>query len=470
VLVYHARWVLPVSRAPIEGGAVAVEHGRIAWVGLAADAPADAMHVDLGDAFLLPGLVNAHTHLELTAMRGYLEDLPFREWILRLTNARAHVLATGDLLASARLGIAEGLEAGITTYADTSFGSGAFDAMREMGVRGVSYQEVFGPHPQQAAAAVQELRERIERLAPRATELVRLGVSPHAPYTVSDELFRAVARAAAQHRWPLATHVAESREETQFVAHAAGPFADGWRQRGLAVQPRAPSPLALLRNTGVLDVQPLLIHCVHVAEGDIESLPVGCTVAHCPASNAKFAHGVAPLLRFIERGIPVGLGSDSVASNNHMSLLDEARSAVQLSRATVRSASLDAPTALTLATLGGARALGIDTEVGSLEPGKWADLAAFRADAVRDIAVFQPEAALLFGAAGRRAIMVAVAGRELVRDGGLVANLEHDFAVLRAAADRLRQYSLEGSAGPRLDFGVAPASGENDFTATESHS
>ncbi|HEX4931691.1 MAG TPA: amidohydrolase family protein, partial [Gemmatimonadaceae bacterium] len=145
---YTARWVVPVAAPPIADGAVAVHAGRIAWVGPRDGAPTDDV-IALGDAVLLPGLVNAHTHLELTAMRGFLEELPFRRWVLRLTKARAAVLTRELLLASAKAGIAEGFLSGVTTYADTCESGVVLQALVEMGARGIMYQEEFGPDPAQ---------------------------------------------------------------------------------------------------------------------------------------------------------------------------------------------------------------------------------------------------------------------------------------------------------------------------------
>ncbi|MGH7695596.1 MAG: amidohydrolase family protein, partial [Gemmatimonadaceae bacterium] len=287
-------------------------------------------------------------------------------------------------------------------------------------------------------ASMTELGARIALLSSRATSLVRLGLSPHAPYTVSDDLYRAVARFAAEQTLPIAVHIAESREETAFVTEGDGPFADGWRSRGIGVAPRASSSIALLETTGVLGARPLLIHCVHVTPADIAKIAdARCPVAHCPASNAKLGHGVAPLTSLIAAGVPVGLGSDSVASSNQMDLVAEARLAVLLARVHPHGIELDANHALSLATIGGARALGMDAETGSLEVGKSADLAAFRAEATRDEPVYDPAAALVFGATGRRAPLVCVAGRELVRDGRLLVSLEGDLSAVKAAAERL---------------------------------
>jgi 5-methylthioadenosine/S-adenosylhomocysteine deaminase len=415
---YHARWVLPITQPPIENGTVVESDGLISYVGPRAGAP-PGQDYDLGDAILLPGLINTHTHLELTAMRGFLEDCGFTGWIDKLRRSRNEVMNQESLLDSARFGIVEGLEAGITTYADTCSSGVAMQAMREAGVRGIMYQEVFGPDPAHAETAMRELEERIETLLREETELVSLGVSPHAPYTVSDPLYEAAARFANSRRLPLAMHIAESEAEHDLVTKGSGDFAEGWKRRGIRVVPRARSSIALLEERGALDRGPLLIHCVRVDEKDMETMARrSCSVAHCPASNAKFGHGIAPLLPLIEAGITVGIGSDSVASNNRMDILDEARLSVLIHRAaTKRHDAFGAHQALQLATIGGARALGLDSRVGSLEVGKDADLAAFSVDGARTIPAGDPYSAAIFALPGRSAELVTVKGRVLVERG-----------------------------------------------------
>jgi 5-methylthioadenosine/S-adenosylhomocysteine deaminase len=262
-------------------------------------------------------------------------------------------------------------------------------------------------------------------------------------------LYAAVARYAAQERLPVAVHIAESAEESLFVAQGSGPFADGWRARGIPPAPRAPSPVALLRATGILDTRPLLVHCVHLTSDDIADIArSGAAVVHCPASNAKLRHGIAPVTQLLGGAVPVGLGTDSVASNNRMDILDEARLAVLMSRAAQR-VGIDADAALELATVGGAAALGLRPEIGSLETGKAADLAAFRVDWARDEPVYDPATALLFGSAGRRALLVVVQGVELVRDGRLLTSLEADIAAVREGGRRLARFAVEAPAQGR---------------------
>jgi 5-methylthioadenosine/S-adenosylhomocysteine deaminase len=335
--LFAARWVLPITAPPIADGAVLVDRdGRIAWLGPRAEAPAAEAIETLGDVILLPGLVDAHTHLELTAMRGLLEQASFFDWIRTLTRARAEVLADDDLLDAARLGVCEGLAAGVTTFADTSAsGAPVLQALVELGARGIVYQEVFGPAAEQREASLAGLRRAVAALRARATPLVAVGVSPHAVYSVHEELLVDACAWAAAHDLPVAMHVSESPAEIAFLRDGAGPFADFLRGRGIPVAPRAHSPLHLLAALGVTDVvRPLLIHATQFDASDVAlAAHYGCPVAHCPASNAKLGHGVAPLRALLDAGVTVGLGTDGVASNNRLDLLDEARTAALVQRA-----------------------------------------------------------------------------------------------------------------------------------------
>ena len=435
---YHADWVVPVTAPPVPNGTVAVEGERIAYVGPRHGAP-PGDDVELGAALLLPGLVNAHTHLELTAMRGMLEGLSFPDWIVRLQRAKVAVLDRDRLLDAARAGLAEGIRNGITCYADTCDSGVALIAMREAGVRGIMYQEVFGPDPGHAATALEELKAKVEGHRADIDGLRSLGVSPHAPYTVSDELFALVAAYARAESLPVAVHIAESHEEELLVSEGAGRFGEGLRRRGIAVGPRARSPVALLERAGVLGARTLAIHCVRADDADIAALAASDTaVAHCPISNAKLGHGIAPVTRMIARGIRVGLGSDSMASNNRMHLLEEARSAVLAQQIAKRSpCAMSAREALVMATIGGARALGLDGRIGSLEAGKDADLAAFPLGPVAAAAEHDPEAAAVWALGGAGAVCVVVAGAELVANGVLLRDDPRVEARVRETARAL---------------------------------
>ncbi len=444
--VYAAQWVLPITAPVIAQGAVVVEGERIVFVGPRAELPsrfASERCIDLGNAVLMPGLVNAHTHLELTALRGFLEGLAFPDWLALLTQARRECFDADSLMDSSCAGIAEGLRNGITTYADTTESGVPLHAMHAMGVRGVGYLEVFGPDATQREAALAALLVRAGELRARDTALVRTGLSPHAPYTVSAALYRAVAEVARVDQWPLAVHIAEGVAEMQLVRDGAGPFADRLRARGIAVSPQARSPIALLEACGVLDCRPLLIHAIQVDADDIATIAGhGATVVHCPVSNLKLGHGIAPVLDICSAGVALGLGTDSVASNDRMDLLGEARLAALLAatRAGVPDA-LSAHDVLALATLGGARALGLSDTIGSLEVGKSADLAAFALTDVDAHPVHDPVVTLIHVLAGAvRAELVVVAGVVRVRGGELITGdpaREQRMAVL---GERLRAW------------------------------
>lgn len=443
---WHARWVVPVATPPIADGTVITEGGRIAWVGPRAHAPAGGRDAALGEAILTPGLVNAHTHLDLTMMRGFLEDLAFFDWVRTLTRAAAS-LHERDFVDAAMLGIAEGLLHGVTTYADTAPSDAAFTAMLAMRVRGIAFREVFGPDPAQCDASLSTLRDQVAAMRPRETDLVRVGVSPHAPYSVSDALFAAVARYAAALKLPVAVHIAEGEDEQRLVTDAEGPFADFLRSRDIAVVPRGAHPVALLERAGLVRAHTLLIHCVRVdRETALGIARAGCGVAHCPASNARLGHGIAPLEEFLRAGARVGLGSDSVASNDRTDILEEARLASHQQRLrTRRPDAVPARAAFRLATLGGAEALRLDETIGSLETGKQADLAAFALDP-HARPVVDPYVALVHGPRPRT-LSVVVAGRELVRDGAVV---DLDAAIagrVQDAAERLRRWRAEQSSG-----------------------
>jgi 5-methylthioadenosine/S-adenosylhomocysteine deaminase len=398
--------------------------GSIAYVGNAAGAPRGAWE-HLGNSLLMPGIVNAHSHLQLTALRGLLPGTGFFEWIRGLVEIRSRFVDAELLRASAVIGIAEGLAAGITTYGDTADSDAPLHAMLHMGVRGTLYREVFGPDPAQCADAMLELRKNVERLRGLASRMVRVGVSPHAPYTVSDDLYRQVAGFGREHGLPVAVHIAESAEETEYVVRGEGPFAQLLSQRGIEVKSRARTPVELLRDTGVLEERPLLIHVVRISTSDIAAIAAsGSPVVHCPVSNAKLGHGVAPVVELLGEGITVALGSDSVIANDRMDLLQEARLACLVQRAVRTSGTaLGSAQLLQMLTLNGARALGIDGQTGSLDVGKRADITAFSLEGLNTTPYYEPHDTLIHSLAGAQAKFVMVDGRILLRDGRLLCDV-----------------------------------------------
>jgi 5-methylthioadenosine/S-adenosylhomocysteine deaminase len=440
ITLYCARWVLPVSSPPIANGALAVDGTQIIAAGSSATLVKEfpqATVRNLGDSAIIPGLVNAHSHLELTAMRGFLEneETDFFAWLKKLTRARLERLTADDLSISAAWGACEAARAGVTCVADAS--DSAFEslnALREVGLRGIVFQESFGPAPRLATENFEKLKTKVARLRERETDLVKCGVSPHAPYSVCGPQLELISKFALDERLPLMMHAAETQMEVSLMREGGGPFAEGLRTRGIEWCAPGISTIQYLKDHGVLEVQPLLAHCISVDDADIETLRKTETrVAHCPKSNAKLGHGIAPFAKMLEQGIAVGLGSDSVASNNTCALLEEARFALLLARTeggsspTVREGlvgrlgqqehSLSADEVFNVATVGGARALGLERHIGELKAGRQADFAVVSLDGSHQVPSYGPVSTLVFASSGRDVILTVVAGREVYRDG-----------------------------------------------------
>ncbi|HEY1403226.1 MAG TPA: amidohydrolase family protein [Pyrinomonadaceae bacterium] len=426
VKLYCARWVVPVATPAIEDGAVAVAGARIVGVGTRADVAAQfpaASCEDFGAAAIIPGLVNCHTHLELTAMRGYLEDVEndFFAWLRKLTIARMTRMTADDLRVSATWGAVEAARAGVTCVGDaSSYGDASMAALRDVGLRGIVYQEVISPDARMADELLSKLRADVARLRESENELVRVGVSPHTPFTVSERLLAGVTDYVLAGKLPLMIHAAESADEDELMRHGRGAFAENLIARGIEWPSPRMSPIQYLSERGVLAARPLLAHCVRVDDADIETIrEARAAVAHCPKSNLKLGHGHAPFAKMSQ--LKRGLGSDSVASNNTCDLLEEARFATLLARLRRNESPggelYTAQHALADATHGGALALGYEGRTGTLHASGEADLAIVTLDGAHHIPIYDPARALIFSSSARDVTLTMVAGREVYRNG-----------------------------------------------------
>lgn len=443
VTIYRATWVLPIIAPAIDDGALAVGGERILGVGPASamlEAYPGATVVDLGDSIVMPGFVNAHCHLEYTVLRGILDDAEFGEWVLGLVDVKA-ALTPEEYLISARLGALEALASGVTTIADTSYGVSAFTAAADAGLRGRIYLEVFGVDDVHLSDTLVEVRRRLAEARAGVSDRLDVGLAPHAPYTVSSRLYQALSKFAKAEGLKIMSHVAESAEELRYIRSGSGRFAHDFREKmgweRMLVQPYGVTPVKYLEQWDVFDEDFLAVHCVQVTRDDIAILRAKrAAVAHCPKSNAKLGCGIAPLVDLLRAGVRVGLGTDSPASSNIMDMFDEMRAMLLLHRATERDVSvLDAQRCVRIATLGGAEALGVQADVGSLEPGKFADFIAVDVAGSHFAPIVDPHSALVYGANQDDVRLTVVGGRELFRDGDFFTL---DERVVRRAADDVR--------------------------------
>lgn len=380
-LIYKARYVLPMADDSVmENGEVLVRGGEITAVGLRlSDAwPGEEVR-DLGSCALLPGFVNAHSHIEPTLRRNRADGLNLWDWLGALGFRGDQAPSTEQLRFSAMLGAAECALSGITCLGDSSFSGAAAEALAAVGVRGVVFLEVFGQsmgeaYPEMLAAKL-DLARAMQEAAPST---VTIGISPHSVYTSNRGLLELCARECERSGLPVAIHAAETEAEAEYLLSGSGPLADSRRLLGYDPMVAGTTPVTYLGEAGLLRPGVCLAHCVHLSDHEIDIVSrSGVGVAHCARSNAYLGAGVAPLTRLLAAGAAVGLGTDSAASCTRTDFFEEMRFAVALQRAVRKeAAALTAKEVLRVATIGGAVALGLADSVGSLEPGKRADMVA----------------------------------------------------------------------------------------------
>jgi 5-methylthioadenosine/S-adenosylhomocysteine deaminase len=435
--VLSADWVLPIEGAPIEDGAVAVEAGRIAAVGTAAELGEGRRY---RDAAIVPGFVDAHSHLEYAVYGGFGDGLgDFAEWISLHVQRKARI-GWDEYVAIARLGAAECLASGITTVGDCSYSGASARACAELGLRATVYLEVFGSD---VPAALERFAQVHDRVEDDLSDRVRPGISPHAPYSVSLELYEACAELGL----PLATHLSESPSEVVYLETGGG----AWGAYGdLLVSPPGTTGTRLLADHGLLGPNVVAAHCVAVDDEEISLLAsTGTGVAHCPRSNGALGCGIAPLAELRAAGAHVGVGTDSPASAPSFDFFEELRAVLLAARGRARRPDvLTAAETLELATLGGATALGLDREVGSLVPGKRADLAVVSLSGSAYLPWEDSATAVVLGGSPDRVLATFVDGDARYEKGGF------EWHELTAAAHSARRAMLAQPA-PAAPAGAA---------------
>jgi 5-methylthioadenosine/S-adenosylhomocysteine deaminase len=444
-MLLTAKYVLPVSQPHLEDGAVLVRGDRIEAVGsraeLAVANPDEPVH-DFGLAVLMPGFVDLHTHLEYSVFRGAVDDVPYTSWKMQVQQKEKR-LAPADWSDSAVLGAMEALGSGITTVADITNSGRSVTAAKDAGLAGVFYREVSTMDKRKVTKRIEQAVADIDSWRSVAGDApIEIGIAPHSPYTCHPSLFEAAADVAISRGLPTAIHLAGSQDEYDFVKYGSSALAQDFRElRGWNDVPWMPtgvSPVRYVLQWGLFDVPRLLaVHCVHVDDEDIAVLAErGVAIAHCPRCNAKLGMGTAPLTQFFEHGITVGIGTDSPASNNTVDPFDEMRIGLLIQRG--ESSERDfyryftARTFVRLATIWGARALGLEEEVGSLEAGKRADVIAVDlSSSPHMVPTADPYSALVHAANQKDVLMTMVAGRVLF-DGGEYTSIDKERAMARA--------------------------------------
>ena len=366
-MILRAKYVMPDSHTIIENGAVAIEGSVIADVGLYSTVQHGGVHpiLDLGEAILMPGLVNAHTHLDLTSSADSVQRTPkFTDWIFQIVGKRT----PSTIEPSIREGVQQSLAGGATTVGDIDGTGESRQILRDTPIRKVVFFEVLGFSGERAAMGLNRLATYLGS-PPAPDPLLTEALSPHAPYSTSADIYRQCITSGLS----VCTHIAETEDELEFLSSGTGAFQDYLEALGISTAEWVPpelTPVGYMETLGVLQKSSLLIHCNYLTEADVALLAEsGASVVFCPRSHHYFYHTNHPVARLIESGINVAIGTDSLASNWSLSLLDELKFLAR-TQPCIRPETL-----FDMVTCNGAKALGLE-QVGRLEKGWQADIIA----------------------------------------------------------------------------------------------
>ncbi|SDS61669.1 5-methylthioadenosine/S-adenosylhomocysteine deaminase [Halopseudomonas xinjiangensis] len=431
-LLIEARWIVPVvpSGIILEDHCLAIHQGRIVALLSQANA-ADVQareRVQLGEQVLIPGLVNAHTHAAMSLFRGLADDLPLMSWLNdHIWPAEARWVNEAFVRCGTSLAIAEMLRGGTTCFADMYFYPEVTARVAmESGIRAqVAFPIIDNPIPgaKDSAEAISKglrLHDEVKH-----NPLVQVAFGPHAPYTVGDEVLNRIRTLADELDLPIQMHIHETAFEVE----------EAVRQTGLR-------PLQRLDQLNLVTPRLQAVHMTQVNDLDRTMLgELGVSVIHCPESNLKLGSGFCPVQDLLDAGVNVALGTDGAASNNDLDMFGEMRTAALLAKGlTGKPTAVDAHTALHMATLGGARALCLGDEIGSLEPGKSADLVAVDLSGVAQQPVYNPLSQILYSTSAAQVSHVWVAGKARVRNSQLLGmDLPGILAEARAWARDIKQ-------------------------------
>ena len=416
-LLIEARWIIPIEPANtvLENHAVAINKGRIVAVLQQTEANfrfAPRQIKRLPHHILIPGLVNLHTHAAMTLLRGFADDLPLMDWLQKhIWPAEAKHISAQFVHDGTRLACAEMLRGGITCFNDMYFYPKATaEAALKSGMRAaiglitIDFPTVYAADADDYLAKGLAVRDEF-----LDESLLSFCIAPHAPYTVNDRNFAKALTLAEQCNLPIHLHLHETAQEIQ----------ESLQRFGMR-------PIERLHRLGLLSPGLIGAHGVHLDTNEISLLAQhGCSIVHCPSSNLKLASGIAPITALLEKGVNIGLGSDGAASNNRLDIFQEMRLAALLAKgASGKADAVSAHQALHMATLGGAQALGLDTEIGSIVIGKSADLCAIDIAGIELHPCYDPTSLLVYAAGREHVSDVWVAGNIRLATGQLLETNE----------------------------------------------
>ena len=414
------------KRRVIEDGGVAIKGGRIVAVGSRRDIIGRFIATQTIDArgkIIIPGLINGHTHIPMTLFRGLADDLDLQDWLTKyIFPAEAKNVSEEFVRAGTRLGLAEMIRGGTTTYCDMYYFEDAIaDETAKAGVRGLLGETVID-FPVADNKNFEEAMAYVERFVQKwkGHELITPAIAPHAPYTVSEEHLKEAKAFSDRTGAPIVTHVSETKREVDD-----------------SIKARNASPVEYLRRIGFLNDRVIAAHVVWPVGNDIDTLErAGTGVVHNPQSNMKLASGVAPVPRMIKEGVRLGLGTDGAASNNDLSMWEEMDTVAKLHKVfTGDPKVISAQQAFEMATIGSARALHMEKEIGSIETGKRADLVLVAQDALNQLPLYNIYSHLVYATKTSDVQTVIINGRLVMRDRRL---LTLDEAAIKEGAKMFR--------------------------------
>lgn len=417
-LVIHAAWILPMAAdadtlknsprsAVLENCSLVIHESKIIAIQPTAQTKTQFRgkeEVDLGQHVVMPGLINAHGHAAMTLLRGYADDLPLMRWLEdHIWPAESQWVDAKFVEDGTELAIAEMLKSGTTCFSDMYFfPEAAAEVARTSGIRAqitfpiLDFPTPWAQSPDEAITKGIDLHDRY-----RAIDRITVGFGPHAPYTVSDDVFERIAMLSAELQAPIHIHLHETQGEVDDAVAAKGE-----------------RPIDRMHQLGILTPRTQCVHMTALTDSDIAiTAQNGASVVHCPESNLKLASGLCPTQALLDAGITVALGTDGAASNNDLDMFGELQTAALIGKVTANNAeAISAYTALRMATINGAKALGIDDLTGSLEVNKAADIIAISLDDIACMPTFNLTSLLVYTNQSRNVTDVWIDGRRLLRD------------------------------------------------------